>query len=228
MTKNLTPELLAKYFDHTLLKPYATEADFIAFCEDCKKYEFAMAAINPVAVPLCKACLKDTPVHVGAAIGFPLGQNTIETKQFETQDAIVRGADEIDYVINITQLKAQNYLYVADEMHAVVDICKENKKISKVIFETCFLTNDEKKELCRVVRDVRPDFVKTSTGFGTGGATIEDVALMLDNVGDIAKVKASGGVRTLEMVLKLIDMGVSRIGSSASVTIVDQYRAMLE
>ena len=99
MKKTLTPELLAKYFDHTLLKPYATEADFIAFCEDCKKYEFAMAAINPAAVPLCKACLKDTSVHVGAAIGFPLGQNTIETKHFETQDAIAKGADEIDYVI---------------------------------------------------------------------------------------------------------------------------------
>ena len=121
---------------------------------------------------------------------FLLVKNTLETKRFETLDAIQNGADEIDYVINITQLKEKNYTYIADEMHAVVDLCQENKKISKVIFETCYLSDAEKRELCRIVRDVRPDYVKTSTGFGSGGATLEDVALLLECVGDIAKVKS--------------------------------------
>ena len=227
MNQTLTPERLAGFFDHTLLKPYATKKDFENFCNNCKQYRFAMAAVNPSAVQFCKQYLNDTTVHVGAAIGFPLGQNTLETKRFETLDAIQNGADEIDYVINITQLKEKNYTYIADEMHAVVDLCQENKKISKVIFETCSLSDAEKRELCRIVRDVRPDYVKTSTGFGSGGATLEDVALLLECVGDIAKVKASGGIRTLDFVLQLIDMGVSRIGSSNSVNLVEEYRSSL-
>ena len=200
MNQTLTPERLAGFFDHTLLKPYATKKDFENFCNNCKQYRFAMAAVNPSAVQFCKQYLNDTTVHVGAAIGFPLGQNTLETK---------------------------NYTYIADEMHAVVDLCQENKKISKVIFETCYLSDAEKRELCRIVRDVRPDYVKTSTGFGSGGATLEDVALLLECVGDIAKVKASGGIRTLDFVLQLIDMGVSRIGSSNSVNLVEEYRSSL-
>lgn len=222
----LSPAKLAKYFDHTLLKPDVTERDLKAFCGDCIDYGFAMAAVNPAAVPICRRYLQGTDVHVGAAVGFPLGQNTIETKQFEAQDAIRKGADEIDYVINITQLKERNYVYIAEEMHAVVDLCREHGRISKVIFETCCLTDSEKRELCRVVREVWPDYVKTSTGFGNGGATVEDIALMLDCVGDETKVKASGGIRTLDFAMQLIQMGVSRIGSAYSVTILEQCRAI--
>ena len=221
----MTAKELARYFDHTLLKAYATEDDFRAFCADCAAYGFAMAAINPAPVALCKQLLRDTPVHVGAAIGFPLGQNTIETKLFETRDAIANGADEIDYVVNLTQLKAGNLDYVAREMDAIVTACREKGVLSKVIFENCYLTQQEKLALCAVAREVRPDYVKTSTGFGTGGATLEDVHLMLDHVGPDIRVKAAGGVRDLDTALTLIDMGVGRIGSTASIKIVDAFKA---
>lgn len=220
----MTAKELARYFDHTLLKAYATEEDFRAFCADCAKYEFAMAAINSVPVKFCKELLKDTPVHVGAAIGFPLGQTTVETKAFETLNAIENGADEIDYVINITQLKEGHLDYVAKEMATIVALCREKGVLSKVIFENCYLTQAEKLNMCAIAREVKPDFVKTSTGFGTGGATIEDVQLMLDNVGPDIRVKAAGGVRTLETALQLIDMGVGRIGSTASIKIVEAFR----
>lgn len=221
----MTAKELARYFDHTLLKAYATEEDFRAFCADCAAYGFAMAAINPAPVALCKQLLRDTPVHVGAAVGFPLGQNTIETKLFETRDAIANGADEIDYVVNLTQLKAGNLDYVAREMDAIVFACREKGVLSKVIFENCYLTQEEKLALCAVAREVRPDFVKTSTGFGTGGATLEDVRLMLDHVGPDIRVKAAGGVRDLDTALTLIDMGVGRIGSTASIKIVEAFKA---
>lgn len=221
----MTAKELARYFDHTLLKAYATEEDFRAFCADCAAYGFAMAAINPAPVRLCKQLLRDTPVHVGAAVGFPLGQNTIETKLFETRDAIANGADEIDYVVNLTQLKAGNLDYVAREMDAIVSACREKGVLSKVIFENCYLTQQEKLALCAVAREVRPDFVKTSTGFGTGGATLEDVRLMLDHVGPDIRVKAAGGVRDLDTALTLIDMGVGRIGSTASIKIVEAFKA---
>ena len=221
----MTAKQLARYFDHTLLKAYATEEDFRAFCADCAAYGFAMAAINPAPVALCKQLLRDTPVHVGAAVGFPLGQNTIETKLFETRDAIANGADEIDYVVNLTQLKAGNLDYVAREMDAIVSACREKGVLSKVIFENCYLTQEEKLALCAVAREVRPDFVKTSTGFGTGGATLEDVRLMLDHVGPDIRVKAAGGVRDLDTALTLIDMGVGRIGSTASIKIVEAFKA---
>lgn len=221
----MTAKELARYFDHTLLKAYATEEDFRAFCADCAAYGFAMAAINPAPVALCKQLLRDTPVHVGAAVGFPLGQNTIETKLFETRDAIANGADEIDYVVNLTQLKVGNLDYVAREMDAIVSACREKGVLSKVIFENCYLTQEEKLALCAVAREVRPDFVKTSTGFGTGGATLEDVRLMLDHVGPDIRVKAAGGVRDLDTALTLIDMGVGRIGSTASIKIVEAFKA---
>lgn len=221
----MTAKQLARYFDHTLLKAYATEEDFRAFCADCAAYGFAMAAINPAPVKLCKQLLRDTPVHVGAAVGFPLGQNTIETKLFETRDAIANGADEIDYVVNLTQLKAGNLDYVAREMDAIVSACREKGVLSKVIFENCYLTQEEKLALCAVAREVRPDFVKTSTGFGTGGATLEDVRLMLDHVGPDIRVKAAGGVRDLDTARTLIDMGVGRIGSTASIKIVEAFKA---
>lgn len=223
----LTPEELAQYFDHTQLRAYATVEDFKTLCEESRNYGFKMVAINPAPVALCKSLLSGTKVHVGAAIGFPLGQTGIATKKFETLQAIGEGADEIDYVINITQLKEKNYSYLEQEMAEIVEVCKDTGRISKVIFENCYLTNQEKEELSRIALNVHPDFIKTSTGFGTGGATFEDVAFMKRMVGDNIQVKAAGGIRTLDDALKMIELGVTRIGSTASVSIVEEFKKRL-
>lgn len=223
----LTPRQLAAYFDHTQLRAYAIRQDFEKVCGEAREYGFAMVAINPAPVRLCKELLKDTGVHVGAAVGFPLGQNTIAAKVFETRDAIANGSDEIDYVVNITQLKEKNYDFVREEMASIVGVCREAGVVSKVIFENCYLTREEKLSLCAIAREVRPDFIKTSTGFGTGGATFEDVELMKKAVGNDVKIKAAGGIRNLETALGMIDRGVSRIGSTASVAIVEELKALL-
>lgn len=228
MKTNLTPAQLASYFDHTQLRAYAQYSDFEKVCNEAKTYGFAMVAINPVPVALCKHLLAGTSVHVGAAVGFPLGQNTIQTKLFETSDAISNGADEIDYVIDITQLKEKNFDYVQREMAGIVGLCRNADVLSKVIFENCYLTEEDKRSLCAIAREVRPDYIKTSTGFGTGGATFEDVALMKKLVGDDVKIKAAGGIRNLETALHMIDLGVSRIGSTASVAIVEELKAHAE
>ena len=219
---SITKEQLAKYFDHTQLKPFVTNKEFELLCSEAKEYGVAMVAINPAPVVLCKNLLRGTDVHVGAAIGFPLGQTTLENKLHETRDAIQKGADEIDYVINIVELKNNNYNYIKKEMEGIVNICRENNVISKVIFENCYLTDDEKKKLCEIALEVRPDFIKTSTGFGTGGATIEDVRLMKSMVGDKIKVKASGGIKSLDDALNMIEAGAERIGTSASVKILKE------
>ena len=174
----MTKEQLVKLFDHTCLYAYATEAHMKKLCDEARAYNFAMVAVNSVQVKRCKKFLKDTDVHVGAAISFPLGQTTIASKVFETVDAIQNGADEIDYVINITELKEGNYDYIREEMRQIVAECRKANVISKVIFENCYLTQEEKEILCKIALEVKPDFIKTSTGFGTGGATLEDVKLM--------------------------------------------------
>ena len=230
MKTNLTPEQLAKYFDQTLLKAYVTEDDFKAFCEESDRYGFAMVAINSAPVKFCKNVLKNSSVHVGAAIGFPLGQTTIEDKVYETEQAIKDGADEIDYVVNLVKLKSGDLDYVEGEMRRIVDVCNKNGKISKVIFENCYLTDEEKKTLCKIALKVKPTFIKTSTGFGTPaagvpvGATVEDVRLMKSMVGDAVKVKAAGGVRTLADALAMIEAGAERIGTSAGVKIVEELK----
>lgn len=167
MKTNLTPETLARYFDQTLLKAYATEDDFRAFCEESDRYGFAMVAINSAPVKFCRECLQNSAVHVGAAIGFPLGQTTIAVKVFETEQAIAEGADEIDYVVNLVKLKSRDYAYVEEEMRQIVSICEKHNVISKVIFENCYLTDEEKRILCEIALKVKPTFIKTSTGFGT-------------------------------------------------------------
>ena len=225
----------SKYFDHTCLKPYATREDMAKLCEEAKKYDFMMVAINSTQTKLCKELLKGTDIHVGAGstrmsdyrrmdrISFPLGQTTIETKVFETKDAIANGADEIDYVINITELKEKNYDYIKEEMTQIVDICRKHNVISKVIFENCYLTDEEKIKLCEIALEVKPDFIKTSTGFGTGGATVEDVKLMKSIVKDTVKVKAAGGIRDLDTCLKMIEAGAERIGTSSAIKITQAY-----
>lgn len=219
----MTKEQLVKLFDHTCLYAYATEAHMKKLCDEARAYNFAMVAVNSVQVKLCKKFLKDTDVHVGAAISFPLGQTTIASKVFETVDAIQNGADEIDYVINITELKEGNYDYIREEMRQIVAECRKANVISKVIFENCYLTQEEKEILCKIALEVKPDFIKTSTGFGTGGATLDDVKLMKSIVGDAVKVKAAGGVRDLETCMAMVEAGAERIGTSAAVKITEEF-----
>ena len=219
----MTKEQLVKLFAHPCLYAYATEAHMKKLCDEARAYNFAMVAVNSVQVKRCKKFLKDTDVHVGAAISFPLGQTTIASKVFETVDAIQNGADEIDYVINITELKEGNYDYIREEMRQIVAECRKANVISKVIFENCYLTQEEKEILCKIALEVKPDFIKTSTGFGTGGATLEDVKLMKSIVGDAVKVKAAGGVRDLETCLAMVEAGAERIGTSAAVKITEEF-----
>ena len=221
---NLTEEKLAKYFDHSLLKAYSTDDDLIQLCKEAKELNCAMVAINSYPVKLCKECLKDTDIHVGAAISFPLGQTTIEVKAFETKVAIEEGADEIDYVVNIGKVKKHEYDYIEEEMKVIVDICRKANVISKVIFENCYLTKEEIKELSLIAKRVKPDFIKTSTGFGTGGATLEDVKLMVETVEGEVKVKAAGGIRDWATCKALIEAGAERIGTSASFKILEEFR----
>ena len=221
----MTPEALAAMIDHTLLRADATKEQFTTLCAQAREYGFAMVAINPYPVPQCAKELADSAVHVGAAIGFPLGQVTVADKVAETKRAIANGADEIDYVINITELKAGNDSYIEDEMSQIVTACSKAGVLSKVIFETCYLTEDEKRRLATIAAGVRPDFVKTSTGFGTAGATIEDVRLMKEIVGDSVHVKAAGGIRDLDFALSLIAAGATRIGTSSGMKLVDELRA---
>ena len=223
-TNQLTEKTLAKYFDHSLLKAFSTDEELIQLCKEAKEIGAAMVAINSYPVKLCKEYLKDTDVHVGAAISFPLGQTTIEVKAFETKKAIEEGADEIDYVVNIGKVKLHEYDYIEEEMKVIVDICREANVISKVIFENCYLTKEEIKQLALIAKKVKPDFIKTSTGFGTGGATLEDVKLMVETVEGEVKVKAAGGIRDWATCKALIEAGAQRIGTSASFKILKEFR----
>lgn len=216
---------IARMIDQTLLKPYASDEELAAFCRESAQYHFAMVAINSAPVALCRSVLQNSDVHVGAAIGFPLGQTTIDVKCYETERAIAEGADEIDYVVNIGKIKSGCWDYIEEEMSRIVSLCRKHQKLSKVIFENCYLTDEEKKRLCQIALKVRPDFVKTSTGFGTGGATVEDVRLMKSMVGDEIGVKAAGGIRTLADALAMIEAGATRIGTSAGVKIVEEIKA---
>ena len=214
---------LAQMVDHTQLRAYAVKEDFEKLCKEAADYGFKMVAINSYPVELCSKLLKGTGVHVGAAIGFPLGQTTIENKVHETKQAIENGADEIDYVINIGRLKEKDYDYIEREMAEIVKVCKENNVLSKVIFENCYLTDEEKVKVSEIAVKVKPDFIKTSTGFGTGGATLEDVKLMKSVVKDEVKVKAAGGIRDLDTFLAMVEAGAERIGTSAGIEIMNEF-----
>ncbi len=220
---DITKEKLAAMIDHTNLKAYADEAAIKKLCDEAKTYNFAMVAVNSAQVKRCTDYLKGSGVHVGAAISFPLGQMNISSKFFEVNDAINNGADEIDYVINISELKNGNLDYIKQEMELIVVNCRLYKVISKVIFENCYLTDDEKRQVAKIAKEVKPNFIKTSTGFGTGGATVEDVKLMKAVVGDDVKVKAAGGIRDLKTALAMIEAGAERIGTSAGVQIIESF-----
>lgn len=212
---------LAKYIDHTLLKPEATEAMVTELCLEAREYDFMSVCINPTWVKLAKELLEESTVKVCTVIGFPLGANTSEVKAAETHQAIQDGAQEVDMVINIGEAKAGNWDAVQADIQAVVDAAGEDALV-KVIIETCLLTDDEKVQACQAAQAAGADYVKTSTGFSTGGATVEDVALMRQTVGPDMGVKASGGVSNAKEALAMIEAGATRIGASKGIQIVSE------
>ena len=208
-----------KFIDHTILKATATKDDVKKICEEAIKYDFKSVCINPANISLAKELLEDSDVLVCTVIGFPLGANTKEIKALETLDAIKNGADEIDMVINVGKAKEHDYDYIEEEIKLVV--ASAAGKTVKVIIETCYLTDEEKVECCLAAKRAKATFVKTSTGFGTGGATAEDIKLMRETVGEDMGVKASGGVRSLEDLETMVESGASRIGASSGVAIME-------
>ncbi len=213
-------EALAHMIDHTLLKPDATPEQVAQLCAEAKKYNFASVCVNPTWVPMCARLLKGTPVKVTSVVGFPLGATTSEVKAFETEDAIRNGANEIDMVINIGALKARDLETVARDIRAVVETAHRHNALVKVIIEAVLLTDEEKVIASLLSKEAGADYVKTSTGFAGGGATVEDVTLMRRTVGPEIGVKAAGGVRTREDAEKMVLAGATRIGASAGIKIV--------
>lgn len=211
----------SQMIDHTNLHADASFGDMVKLCNEAQQYHFKMVAINQTQTASCAKLLKDSDVHTGAAISFPLGQTTLRAKTFEVHDAIEKGADEIDYVVNLTAVKNGDFDYVKNEMQTIVQLCHDQGVLCKVIFENCYLTKDEIKKLALIAKDVKPDFIKTSTGFGSGGAKVEDVKLMKETVGDDVKVKAAGGIRNTDDFLAMIEAGADRIGTSSGVKIID-------
>ncbi|MGM0472007.1 MAG: deoxyribose-phosphate aldolase [Bacillota bacterium] len=224
----IKPKDMAKMLDHTILKADATIEEVKEKCEEAKEYEFASVCVNPCFVPFANKLLSGTSVKVGTVVGFPLGGMTTETKAFETKNAIKNGAQEIDMVANIGAIKSGEFEVVHDDIKAVVDATKvagvTRDIITKVIIETCYLTEDEKVKVSEIIKDVGADFVKTSTGFGPEGATVEDVNLIRKTVGRPIGVKAAGGISNFDDALDMLDAGANRIGSSSGVAIVTGER----
>lgn len=219
MERQGTVRDLAAIIDHTLLKPEATKDQIVKLCEEAMEFGFASVCVNPTYVSLAAGLLKDSPVKVCTVVGFPLGASTPLVKAVEARDAIAAGAREIDMVINVGALKSGDDDLVGREIRAVVEAAR-GRALVKVILETALLTNDEKVKACLIAKAEGADFVKTSTGFGPGGATVEDVRLMRKVVGADMGVKAAGGIKTLETARAMVEAGASRIGASASVAIV--------
>ena len=210
---------LNKYIDHTLLKAEATSTQITKLCEEAKQYDFASVCVNTCYVPLCAKLLEATDVKVCCVVGFPLGAMDSQAKAYEAKLAVEKGAKEVDMVINVGALKEGNYDYVEADIKAIVEASKP--AIVKVIIETCLLTDEEKVKACELSVKAGAAFVKTSTGFSTAGATVEDVALMRKTVGDKALVKAAGGIRTYEDAMKMIEAGADRLGCSAGIKIME-------
>jgi deoxyribose-phosphate aldolase len=214
---------IAKYIDHTILKPEATAEDVKKLCKEAREYKFVSVCVNGCYAKLVSTELEGTDVKTCVVVGFPLGAMTKEAKAFETTQAIENGATEIDMVINVGALKEKNYEILKEDIEAVVNAAK-GKALVKVIIEACLLTDEEKVKACEISKEAKADFVKTSTGFSTGGATKEDIALMRKTVGPEIGVKASGGVRDFKTAMDMINAGASRIGASASISIVSESK----
>lgn len=210
---------LSSMIDHTQLNSAATKEDIKKLCDEAKEYNFKAVCVNPSYVPYCVELLEGSNVEVATVIGFPLGADTSETKAFETLDAIEKGATEVDMVINIGALKDKKYDYVKKDIESVVR-ASNGRAIVKVIIETCLLTDDEIKKVSEIILDTGADFVKTSTGFSTGGAKTEDVSLIKSIVGNKLGIKASGGIRDRETALKMVSAGATRLGASSGIKIV--------
>lgn len=214
---------LNKMIDHTLLKPEATKEMIENLCREAKEFDFKSVCVNPYWVSTAYEELRDSDVLVCTVVGFPLGATTKETKFFETDFAVQEGADEIDMVINVGALKSKQYDVVLEDIKSVVQAA--NGRTVKVIIETCLLTDEEKVKACKLSKEAGANFVKTSTGFSTAGANVEDVELMRSIVGDALEVKASGGIRDLDTALKMIEAGATRLGVSAGVQIMKEYKS---
>ncbi|EHJ01360.1 Deoxyribose-phosphate aldolase [Clostridium sp. DL-VIII] len=214
---------IARYIDHTILKPEATAEDVKRLCLEAKEYNFASVCVNTCYTKLVSTELAGSSVKTCVVVGFPLGAMTKEAKAFETTEAIKNGANEIDMVINVGALKAKNYDCLKEDIEAVVNAAA-GRAIVKVIIETCLLTDEEKVKACEISKEAKADFVKTSTGFSSGGATKEDIALMRKTVGPDMGVKASGGIRDFKTAMDMINAGASRIGASASIAIVKESK----
>ncbi|MEJ2084652.1 MAG: deoxyribose-phosphate aldolase [Acidobacteriota bacterium] len=214
------PADLASYIDHTLLSPGATGAEIDRLCEEADRYGFASVCVNPGWVARARQNLRGSKVKVCSVIGFPLGANSTEIKVLETRRALREGAREIDMVINVGRLKEGDYAFVEKDISRVVDACREVGALCKVIIEAASLSDEEKVIACQLARNAKADFVKTSTGFGAGGATAYDVALMRETVGPTMGVKASGGIKTTDDAEQMIAAGATRIGASAGISIV--------
>jgi len=219
-----TLDQLSRMIDHTNLKADATTSDIKMLCAEAKEYHFASAVFNQVKSPIGAKFLEGTDIKACAVISFPLGQTSIEAKVFEIENALKNGANEIDYVINISEAKEGNWDYIKREMEELVAVCNKHNVISKVIFENCYLTKDEITKLCEIASVVKPSFIKTSTGTAFSGATIEDIALMSKLTPDEVEVKASGGVRTADNFLDMLRNGATRIGASAGIPIVEELK----
>lgn len=219
---------VAKTIDHSLLQPFLTEAEMSAGCELALRYDVASVCIKPSSVRLARKILGDSTVAVGTTIGFPHGAHRTETKVFEALRAMEDGATELDMVVNIGDVLGGEFGRVSDDIAQVVKTAHSGGALVKVIFENCYLQPDHIRELCRICGESGADFVKTSTGYGTGGATLDDLKLMRQASPPHVKVKAAGGVRDLDKALEVIALGVSRIGASATAVILDTWRSRLE
>ncbi|MDI6601106.1 MAG: deoxyribose-phosphate aldolase [Thermoanaerobacteraceae bacterium] len=220
----ITKEKLSSMIDHTLLKPEAKEDDIRKLCDEAREYNLHAVCINPSYVDLAKQCLNGSEVKICTVIGFPLGATTTNVKVEEAKEAILNGADELDMVLNIGKLKSKNYEYVLYDIKRVVEESKSIKSdvVIKVILETCLLSDDEKKKACELAVKAGADFVKTSTGFSTGGATADDIRLMRNEVGPNKGVKASGGIRDLKTAIEMVEAGANRIGTSSGAKLINE------
>ncbi len=209
-----------EFIDHTLLKPQATREDIEKLCREAIEYKFAAVCVNSYFVKKCVALLKNTDIKVCTVVGFPLGASTLETKRFEALKAMTEGAREIDIVLNISALKSNEESYVFEDIKSLSDLCHHQGSLLKVILETCLLTDAEKVKACELAVMAKADFVKTSTGFSTGGATLEDVKLMRGAIGPTMGLKASGGIKDFATAKAMIDAGATRLGTSSGIEIV--------
>ena len=221
----MTIQEVAAMVDHTNLKAFAVREDFQKLCDEAVEYGFKSVAINTYPVAMCREMLQGSQVLTGAAVGFPLGQMTIASKVAEAENAILDGCQEFDYVMNVGKAREHDYAYIEEEMRQMVAAGRRAGICVKVIFETCYLTEEEIIEVAKIASRVKPDFVKTSTGFGTAGAKAEHVRLMKQYAGPDVQVKAAGGIRSWEQAKVMIDAGATRLGTSAGIKIIEEMKA---